>query len=68
MIEDGGRADLGRVLEAGRRAKGPLYDFLSPTKGLLSIYLENFGFRVWALKTSTTDTYKRAPVNFVCQV
>ena len=35
MIEDGGAADLGRVLEAGRRAKGPLYDFLSPTKNLM---------------------------------
>ena len=35
LIEDGGSADLGRVLEAGRRAKGPLYDFLSPTKNLM---------------------------------
>ena len=35
LIEDGGSADLGRVLEAGRRAKGPLYDLLSPSKGLM---------------------------------
>jgi len=35
MVKDGGTADLGRVLDVGRRAKGPLYDMLNPVRGLL---------------------------------
>eukprot|EP00933_Yihiella_yeosuensis_P038299 TRINITY_DN32238_c0_g1_i1.p1 TRINITY_DN32238_c0_g1~~TRINITY_DN32238_c0_g1_i1.p1 ORF type:complete len:610 (+),score=127.75 TRINITY_DN32238_c0_g1_i1:67-1896(+) len=45
MIGDGGYADMGKVLDAGRRAKGPLYDFLSPTKGLMdatNVKVEDF--------------------------
>lgn len=32
MIGDGGLADIGQVLERGRRSKGPLYDWLNPSK------------------------------------
>jgi len=35
LVKDGGLADLGAVLEQGRRAKGPLYDLLNPSRGLL---------------------------------
>lgn len=45
MIGDGGFADVGRVVEQGRRAKGPLYDFFSPNKGLLdntNVKVEDF--------------------------
>lgn len=45
LIGDGGFADLGKVLEAGRRTKGPLYDLLSPTKGLMdqtAVKVEDF--------------------------
>jgi len=45
MIGDGGFADIGQVLDAGRRAKGPLYDFFSPTKGLMdrtTVKVEDF--------------------------
>merc|ERR1711963_364512 len=45
MIGDGGFADVGKVLEAGRRAKGPLYDFFSPTRGLFdhtNVKVEDF--------------------------
>lgn len=45
MIGDGGEADLGRVLDAGRRIKGPFYDFFSPIKSLMdktTIKVEDF--------------------------
>lgn len=35
MLGDGGVVDMGKVLERGRRAKGPLYDMLNPFKGLM---------------------------------
>jgi len=35
LIKDGGIADMGKVLDQGRRAKGPLYDLLNPFRGLL---------------------------------
>ncbi|CAE7567287.1 CCS1, partial [Symbiodinium pilosum] len=58
MIEDGGRADLGRVLEAGRRAKGPLYDFLSPTKGLMdAIDVKVEDFRIEYKDDGTIDQF-----------
>ncbi|CAE7876341.1 CCS1 [Symbiodinium sp. KB8] len=58
MIEDGGAADLGRVLEAGRRAKGPLYDFLSPTKNLMdAIDVKVEDFRIEYKDDGTIDQF-----------
>lgn len=45
MVGDGGRADLGAALEQGRRAKGPLYDALNPSRGLMQgtlLHVEDF--------------------------
>lgn len=36
MLGDGGEAEMGTVLQRGRRAKGPLYEALNPFKGLMS--------------------------------
>jgi len=44
LLKDGGRADMGAVLEQGRRIKGPLYD-LNPIRGLMSgteLHVEDF--------------------------
>ena len=46
LVGDGGYADIGRVLEAGRRIKGPL-SMLSPNKGLLeSTFVRVDDFRI----------------------
>jgi len=42
IIGDGGVADIGQVLDSGRRAKGPLYEFFNPFKG----FLDNTKLRV----------------------
>lgn len=46
MVGDGGYADIGKVLDAGRRIKGPLA-VLSPNKGLLdSVFVRVDDFRI----------------------
>lgn len=51
LVGDGGYADIGRVLEAGRRIKGPL-SMLSPNKGLLeNTFVRVDDFRIEPLGT-----------------
>ena len=46
LVGDGGYADIGKVLDAGRRIKGPLA-VLSPNKGLLdSVFVRVDDFRI----------------------
>jgi len=45
VLSNGAQADLGQVLDKGRRAKGPLYEILNPFKGLLdstTVRVEDF--------------------------
>lgn len=45
FIGEGGSINMGTVVEQGRRAKGPLYDFLNPVKSLLEtsvLRVDNF--------------------------
>lgn len=52
LVGDGGYADIGKVLDAGRRIKGPLA-VLSPNKGLLdSVFVRVDDFRIELLGCS----------------
>ncbi|CAE8629599.1 unnamed protein product [Polarella glacialis] len=58
IIGDGGFADVGKVLEAGRRSKGPLYDILSPTKGLMdNLFVKVDDFRIDYRDDGEIDQY-----------
>lgn len=58
MIGDGGLADIGEVLERGRRSKGPLYDWLNPSKPFFDntkVKVEDF--RIEYEKDGTIDQF-----------
>jgi len=57
LVGDGGYADIGKVLDAGRRIKGPLA-VLSPNKGLLdSVFVRVDDFRIESLSCSLQKAF-----------
>ena len=58
LVGDGGYADIGKVLDAGRRIKGPL-SMLSPNKGLLEstlVRVDDFRIESFSCKWEVSTT------------